>query len=173
MLLAVPDCFTSFCHNKPTTTTFLFQRGRRPSNSVNPTRTRRLELCKATLITNSDSFEVGRFVGSYGFMNITRSLSPLKPFQFSPYFLCLVSEKFFLKKYNFSQRPELVSFKTKIIFIIIIIIIMIFLNIDIICCCCCYFWVWYKNFESLKLCVLSLLAERLQEMKKCYAFCVM
>ncbi|KAI3457860.1 hypothetical protein Pfo_014523 [Paulownia fortunei] len=27
--------------------------------------------CKATLITNSDSFEVGRLIGSYGFMNIT------------------------------------------------------------------------------------------------------
>lgn len=71
MLLAVPDCFTSFRHNKPTTTTFLFQRGRRASHSVNPTRTRRLGLCKATLITNSDSFEVGRLLGSYGFMNIT------------------------------------------------------------------------------------------------------
>ncbi|XP_030935031.1 uncharacterized protein LOC115960331 isoform X1 [Quercus lobata] len=71
MLLAVPDCFTSFRHNKPTTTTFLFQRGRRAPHSVNPTRTRRLGLCKATLITNSDSFEVGRLLGSYGFMNIT------------------------------------------------------------------------------------------------------
>lgn len=29
--------------------------------------------CKASLITNSDSFEVGRLIGSYGFMNITRS----------------------------------------------------------------------------------------------------
>ncbi|KAH6812589.1 Protein kinase superfamily protein [Perilla frutescens var. frutescens] len=27
--------------------------------------------CKASLITNSDSFEVGRLIGSYGFMNIT------------------------------------------------------------------------------------------------------
>ncbi|GMH09117.1 hypothetical protein Nepgr_010957 [Nepenthes gracilis] len=27
--------------------------------------------CKASLITDSDAFEVGRFVGSYGFMNIT------------------------------------------------------------------------------------------------------
>ncbi|XP_043694932.1 uncharacterized protein LOC122645675 isoform X1 [Telopea speciosissima] len=28
-------------------------------------------LCRATLITDPDDFEVGRFVGSYGFMNIT------------------------------------------------------------------------------------------------------
>lgn len=28
--------------------------------------------CKASLITNSDSFEVGRLIGSYGFMNVTR-----------------------------------------------------------------------------------------------------
>ncbi|XP_010245197.1 PREDICTED: uncharacterized protein LOC104588806 isoform X2 [Nelumbo nucifera] len=32
---------------------------------------RKLSLCKATLITNADDYEVGRFVGSYGFMNIT------------------------------------------------------------------------------------------------------
>lgn len=31
------------------------------------------------LITNTDDFEVGRFVGSYGFMNITRSFSFLSP----------------------------------------------------------------------------------------------
>ncbi|XP_061993168.1 uncharacterized protein LOC133711023 [Rosa rugosa] len=34
------------------------------------TRTTRL-FCRASLITNSDSFEVGRLIGSYGFMNIT------------------------------------------------------------------------------------------------------
>lgn len=28
-------------------------------------------LCKATLITNSDAFEVGRLIGSYGFMTVT------------------------------------------------------------------------------------------------------
>lgn len=28
--------------------------------------------CRATLITSSDSFEVGRLIGSYGFMNVTR-----------------------------------------------------------------------------------------------------
>ncbi|XP_035540352.1 uncharacterized protein LOC109010829 [Juglans regia] len=58
MLLTAPG-------HKPT---FLFSRGS-SSNSV--TRTRPCRLCKATLITNSESFEVGRLVGSYGFMNIT------------------------------------------------------------------------------------------------------
>ncbi|XP_042980992.1 uncharacterized protein LOC122310855 [Carya illinoinensis] len=58
MLLTAPG-------HKPT---FLFSRGS-ASNSV--TRTRPCRLCKATLITNSESFEVGRLVGSYGFMNIT------------------------------------------------------------------------------------------------------
>jgi hypothetical protein len=65
MLLAAPDCLTSLRY-KPT---FLFPRGSR-SKSVSRTRARRL--CKASLITNSDSFEVGRLFGSYGFMNITR-----------------------------------------------------------------------------------------------------
>ncbi|XP_062150367.1 uncharacterized protein LOC133858932 [Alnus glutinosa] len=64
MLLAAPDCLTSLRY-KPT---FLFPRGSR-SKSVSRTRARRF--CKASLITNSDSFEVGRLFGSYGFMNIT------------------------------------------------------------------------------------------------------
>ncbi|KAF8380732.1 hypothetical protein HHK36_028222 [Tetracentron sinense] len=34
-------------------------------------RNRAFPLCKATLITDSDDFEVGRLIGSYGFMNIT------------------------------------------------------------------------------------------------------
>ncbi|KAL0400454.1 UNVERIFIED_CONTAM: hypothetical protein Slati_4075300 [Sesamum latifolium] len=29
------------------------------------------QFCKATLITNSDSFEVGSLIGSYGFINVT------------------------------------------------------------------------------------------------------
>ncbi|KAI5347851.1 uncharacterized protein LOC110760957 [Prunus avium] len=46
-------------------------------NSLLRTRTTRF-CCKASLITNSDSFEVGRLIGSYGFMNITSSSgSPL------------------------------------------------------------------------------------------------
>ncbi|XP_041011013.1 uncharacterized protein LOC121254884 [Juglans microcarpa x Juglans regia] len=56
MLLTAPG-------HKPS---FLFSRG-----SASVTRTRPCRLCKATLITNSESFEVGRLVGSYGFMNIT------------------------------------------------------------------------------------------------------
>ncbi|OVA02885.1 Protein kinase domain [Macleaya cordata] len=39
---------------------------------------RRFRFCKAALITNPDDFEVGRFVGSYGFMNIT-SYSKFNP----------------------------------------------------------------------------------------------
>ncbi|KAF7825016.1 Tyrosine-protein kinase [Senna tora] len=44
--------------------------------TFNPfTTTRNSRICKATLITNSDWFQVGRLIGSYGFMNIT-SYSP-------------------------------------------------------------------------------------------------
>ncbi|URE06480.1 STYKc [Musa troglodytarum] len=39
---------------------------------------------RAALITEPDAFEVGRFVGSYGFMNITRSLPPSLSYAFSP-----------------------------------------------------------------------------------------
>lgn len=34
--------------------------------------TRRLHAVTASLITSADSFEVGRLIGSYGFMNVTR-----------------------------------------------------------------------------------------------------
>ena len=34
--------------------------------------TRIFQRCKASLITNPESFQVGRLIGSYGFMNITR-----------------------------------------------------------------------------------------------------
>lgn len=37
---------------------------------------RRFRCCKASLITNPESFEVGRLVGSYGFMNITSYSGP-------------------------------------------------------------------------------------------------
>jgi len=33
---------------------------------------RRLHAVTASLITSADSFEVGRLIGSYGFMNVTR-----------------------------------------------------------------------------------------------------
>lgn len=43
------------------------------SNLPCPIRPRRaIGLCVASLITNSDSFEVGKLIGSYGFMNVTR-----------------------------------------------------------------------------------------------------
>lgn len=41
------------------------------SNLARTIRPRRIGLCVASLITNSDSFEVGRLIGSYGFMNVT------------------------------------------------------------------------------------------------------
>lgn len=37
-------------------------------------RNRRLHAVTASLITSADSFEVGRLIGSYGFMNVTRYL---------------------------------------------------------------------------------------------------
>ncbi|VVB14805.1 unnamed protein product [Arabis nemorensis] len=46
--------------------------GRRIVNSRGRTRrTRRLHAVTASLITSADSFEVGRLIGSYGFMNVT------------------------------------------------------------------------------------------------------
>lgn len=67
MLLTAPDCFFSssmlfsMVPLKPTTTAGL------RLNSLSRNRE-----CKACLITSPDSFEVGRLIGSYGFMNITR-----------------------------------------------------------------------------------------------------
>lgn len=42
---------------------------------IRPRRAVNVGLCVASLVTNSDSFEVGRLIGSYGFMNVTRSVS--------------------------------------------------------------------------------------------------
>ncbi|KAL5834639.1 hypothetical protein ACOSQ4_014136 [Xanthoceras sorbifolium] len=66
MLLTTPDCLSSSLLSsvslrKPTA---FF------SNQL-LSRTRMSRLCTATLITTPDSFEVGRLIGSYGFMNIT------------------------------------------------------------------------------------------------------
>ncbi|TXG48735.1 hypothetical protein EZV62_024610 [Acer yangbiense] len=68
MLLTATDCLSSsmlssisLSLRKPTA----FSKG-----LVSRTRTSRL--CRASLITRPDSFEVGRLIGSYGFMNITR-----------------------------------------------------------------------------------------------------
>ncbi|KAF3641164.1 putative histone acetyltransferase MCC1-like isoform X1 [Capsicum annuum] len=38
---------------------------------IRPRRAVNVGLCVASLVTNSDSFEVGRLIGSYGFMNVT------------------------------------------------------------------------------------------------------
>ncbi|XP_008800103.2 uncharacterized protein LOC103714586 [Phoenix dactylifera] len=57
-------------HNQsPVRTRFLLQvsKGSRPRTTA----TRKVPSIRAALITNPDDFEVGRFVGSYGFMNIT------------------------------------------------------------------------------------------------------
>lgn len=82
MLLTTPDCFsTGLRIQRPTP---LFSTASASSfNSLSRTRTSRV--CKASLITNSDSFEVGRLIGSYGFMNVTRYRS------FTLGFLILIS----------------------------------------------------------------------------------
>lgn len=73
MLLTAPDCFSSshlpFASIKNSTAAVILKRFR--LNSVSRTGTSR-RLCRASLITSPDSFEVGRLIGSYGFMNITR-----------------------------------------------------------------------------------------------------
>lgn len=61
-------------HNQsPVRTPFLLQvsKGSRPRTTAN----RQVPSIRAALITNPDDFEVGRFVGSYGFMNVTRLCS--------------------------------------------------------------------------------------------------
>ncbi|OMO96503.1 hypothetical protein COLO4_15235 [Corchorus olitorius] len=70
MLLTARDCFSSsscsllpWLSRKPIF--FLSKKLR-----VCP-RTRSTRLCRASLITSPDSFEVGRLIGSYGFMNVT------------------------------------------------------------------------------------------------------
>ncbi|KAL5542082.1 hypothetical protein UlMin_009792 [Ulmus minor] len=63
MLLRPPDCLSLV--QRP----ILFSPTTSSWNSLSTTRATRI--CRASLITNSDSFEVGRLIGSYGFMNIT------------------------------------------------------------------------------------------------------
>ncbi|GAV89553.1 hypothetical protein CFOL_v3_32967 [Cephalotus follicularis] len=78
MLMAAPDCLSSSCftlyNNNNNNSLFSSLHSKWPrlmkNNSLG--RTRPLtRLCKASLITSPDSFEVGRLVGSYGFINIT------------------------------------------------------------------------------------------------------
>ncbi|XP_006478964.2 uncharacterized protein LOC102625069 isoform X2 [Citrus sinensis] len=83
MLLTAPDCFSSshlpFASIKNSTAAVILKRFR--LNSVSRTGTSR-RLCRASLITSPDSFEVGRLIGSYGFMNIT-SYSGLRDIEYS------------------------------------------------------------------------------------------
>ncbi|XVF56565.1 hypothetical protein PTKIN_Ptkin06aG0131400 [Pterospermum kingtungense] len=73
MIFTKPDCFsssTSLLFSLSRKPTFLFSKRLRMSNWVSR-RTRSTPLCTASLITTPDSFEVGRLIGSYGFMNVT------------------------------------------------------------------------------------------------------
>ncbi|GLT95069.1 hypothetical protein SLE2022_127740 [Rubroshorea leprosula] len=74
MLLVAPDCFLS----SSSSLSLLFPFSPKPkaillkgANVNSVSRTRVARLCRASLITNPDSFEVGRLIGSYGFMNVT------------------------------------------------------------------------------------------------------
>lgn len=83
MLLTAPDYFSSsllpFASIKNSTAAASLKQFR--LNSVSRIRTSR-GLCRASLITSPDSFEVGRLIGSYGFMNIT-SYSGLRDIEYS------------------------------------------------------------------------------------------
>ncbi|KAL7003818.1 hypothetical protein U1Q18_004962 [Sarracenia purpurea var. burkii] len=78
MILTAPDCFfASGALSLSSTRSSLCNRsqglfGRFDVNSEKMTTTPRMfRRCKASLITDPESFEVGRLIGSYGFMNIT------------------------------------------------------------------------------------------------------
>ncbi|KAJ8761704.1 hypothetical protein K2173_004480 [Erythroxylum novogranatense] len=70
LLAAAPHCFSSSAVSLLSLRSCKFvsrlSKRRTCYISVSPIRT-----CRASLITDSDSFEVGRLIGSYGFMNIT------------------------------------------------------------------------------------------------------
>ncbi|KAI9084310.1 hypothetical protein K1719_033652 [Acacia pycnantha] len=66
MLSATPGSLT-FLHSLHTT---LYPFARNLTFN-SPSTIRRTRPCQASLITNSESFEVGRLIGSYGFMNVT------------------------------------------------------------------------------------------------------
>ncbi|XP_019081781.1 uncharacterized protein LOC100264883 isoform X2 [Vitis vinifera] len=73
MLLAAPDCFSLRSSFLPRS--FRFRNSRGLSLNSHRTWTSRP---RASLITTPDSFQVGRLIGSYGFMNIT-SYSGFQP----------------------------------------------------------------------------------------------
>ncbi|GKV51483.1 hypothetical protein SLEP1_g58134 [Rubroshorea leprosula] len=74
MLFVAPDCFLF----SSSSSSLLFPFSLKPkaillkrTNANLASRTGVTRLCRASLITNPDSFEVGRLIGSYGFMNVT------------------------------------------------------------------------------------------------------
>ncbi|XP_059624936.1 uncharacterized protein LOC132268174 isoform X2 [Cornus florida] len=73
MLLTTPDYFSTPLAQSLSSSCFSFRC--KPIKRFNlidsHNRTRTFRRCKASMITNPDSFEVGRLIGSYGFMNIT------------------------------------------------------------------------------------------------------
>ncbi|GKV05604.1 hypothetical protein SLEP1_g17596 [Rubroshorea leprosula] len=78
MLFVAPHCFLSSSSSSSSSSSLLFPFSLKPkaillkrANANSASRTRVTRLCRASLITNPDSFEVGRLIGSYGFMNVT------------------------------------------------------------------------------------------------------
>ncbi|GKV05588.1 hypothetical protein SLEP1_g17583 [Rubroshorea leprosula] len=85
MLFAAPDCFLS-----SSSSSSLFRKPKaillKGTNVNSASRTRLTRLCRASLITNPDSFDVGRLIGSYGFMNVTSysGFQSVADLEFSP-----------------------------------------------------------------------------------------
>lgn len=65
-------CFLAGAPAKPLRDRLLFRFSKKLPMSQSATTNRGVSSIRAALITNPDDFQVGRFVGSYGFMNITR-----------------------------------------------------------------------------------------------------
>ncbi|CAK7333675.1 unnamed protein product [Dovyalis caffra] len=92
MLLVSPDCLSCsssssssmlFSGNLKLSSDLLFAKRRRTLNSLSRTQTSRRLCIASSLITSPDSFEVGRLIGSYGFMNITSYSSGGVDFEYS------------------------------------------------------------------------------------------
>ncbi|PSS04553.1 Serine/threonine-protein kinase [Actinidia chinensis var. chinensis] len=80
MILTILDCFSasgalslsSTCSSfSDKSMRFFGGFNRNLEKTTTTTTTRMFRRCKASLITNPESFQVGRLIGSYGFMNIT------------------------------------------------------------------------------------------------------
>ncbi|KAK2972870.1 hypothetical protein RJ640_028398 [Escallonia rubra] len=79
MLLKAPDCFSPSRVYFFTSSSSSFPQSGGSSVKLRKTgRNHGVGGCRANLVTNPDSFEVGRLIGSYGFMNIT-SYSGFQP----------------------------------------------------------------------------------------------